>query len=98
MLYLYYDNTDKQFLLWEMRTNPPYEACITTKQSAMGKYNYWSKHLFTRDEKLKVNNTTIANCDEHWSDAYPSISLLLTFNTLEDYFTWADQDHPELFV
>ena len=64
----------------------------------MGKYNYWSKRLFTRDKELKASNAAKTDCDEHWSDEYHSILLLCTFNTLEDYFNWADQDHPELFV
>ena len=98
MLYLYHDNTDKQFLLWEMRTNPPYEACITTEEAHAFMPTFWSKHLPTRNETLDIDVLLHPYTNPNWSDAHPSISLLLTFNTLEDYFNWADQDHPELFV
>lgn len=97
MLYLYYESDDSTFLLWEMRTDPTYEACITTEE-ARYKSSFWSKHLPTCKEELIIDRSSYPDINPNWSDEYPSVSLLLTFDTLEDYFTWADQDHPELFV
>ena len=98
MFYLYYDFNDNTFLLCEMRTNPPYEACITTEEARAFPPTFWSKHLPTRNETLDIDVLLHPYADSNWSDECPSISLLCTFNTLEDYFNWADQDHPELFV
>lgn len=98
MVYLYYESDDATFLLWEMRTNPPYEACITTKKFRKDENSSWSNYLPSRNEELNIYVSSTHCANPNWSDDYPSISLLLTFNTLEDYFNWADQDHPELFV
>ena len=98
MVYLYYESKDATFLLWEMCTNPPYEACITTEEARKNESSSWSKYLFTSNEALDINIGFDPDTNSNWSDDYPSISLLLTFNTLEDYFNWADQDHPELAI
>ena len=98
MVYLYYESKDATFLLWEIRTDPPYVTCITTEEACKYKSLFWSKHLPTSKEELIIDRSSYPDFNLNWSDEYPSISLLLTFNTLEDYFTWADQDHPELFV
>ena len=98
MFYLYHEPDDNTFLLWEMHTNPPYEACITTEEARVYKRSFWSKHLPTRNEALDIDVPLHPDTNLNWSDAHPSISLLTTFDTLEDYFTWADQDHPELLI
>lgn len=98
MVYFYYKSDENSFLLWEMRTNPPYEACITSMESRVHKYTFWSNRPPIRSENLDISSTPNPDTNPNWSDKYPSISLLLTFNTLEDYFTWADQDHPELLI
>lgn len=98
MVYLYYESKDATFLLWEIRTDPPSVTCITTEEARKYKSLFWSKHLPTCKEELIIDRSSYPDFNLNWSDEYPSISLLLTFDTLEDYFTWADQDHPELFV
>ena len=79
MVYLYYESKDSTFLLWEMRTNPPYEACITAEKAREDENSFWSKYLFTRNEALDVDIAFDPDTNLNWSDEYPSISLLLTF-------------------